>query len=34
MSGIDLIDAVSSKTGEGTREIHRRGFMLAGLSTQ
>jgi hypothetical protein len=30
MSDIDLIDAVASKTGEDTREIRRRGFMLAG----
>jgi hypothetical protein len=30
MSDIDLSDAVASKTGEDTREICRRGFMLAG----
>lgn len=28
MSDIDLIDAVASKTGEDSREIRRRGFML------
>jgi hypothetical protein len=30
MSDIDLIDAVASKTSEDSREIRRRGFMLAG----
>jgi hypothetical protein len=29
MSDIDLIDAVARKTGEDSREIRRRGFMLA-----
>jgi hypothetical protein len=30
MSDRDLIDAVAQKTGEDSREIRRRGFMLTG----
>ena len=30
MSDLELIDAVAQKTGEGAREIRRRGFTLTG----
>ena len=33
MSDLELIDAVAHVTGEDAREIHRRGFVLAGPDT-